>query len=266
VRPNEVDWYAVDQPEWYAGEGWALTPESAGVAASDRRGLASGPIEAWIRRRHTGGVLAIGGRSLDPARTPRLTVAVEDGSGDRQTVVDDAVPPGSFLRFAAIPPGPEGDIGRDAAYSRVEVRATDGGSLAIEQFAAAPAGGIVYGFGDGWQEPEFNPTTGARWRWLSERGEIRIGSRPPAAMVLSLDGESPLRYFSRGSRLRIRSGDQLLFDDTLSADFALTVHVPSGADTLVLETDQVYVPAERGWRRSADRRHLGLRIFNVRLR
>ena len=32
VRPNEMDWHVFDAPGWYLGEGWALTPETAGVA------------------------------------------------------------------------------------------------------------------------------------------------------------------------------------------------------------------------------------------
>ena len=32
VRPNEMDWYMIDPPDWYLGEGWAVTPETAGVA------------------------------------------------------------------------------------------------------------------------------------------------------------------------------------------------------------------------------------------
>src|SRR5258706_7682230 len=51
VRPNEMDWYRVERPEWYVGEGWSLTPESAGVAAADGRGLSRGPIDAWINGR-----------------------------------------------------------------------------------------------------------------------------------------------------------------------------------------------------------------------
>ncbi len=57
VRPNEMDWYRVDRPEWYVGEGWALTPEAAGVADADRRDPSHGPITGWIHgpassRRH----------------------------------------------------------------------------------------------------------------------------------------------------------------------------------------------------------------------
>ena len=60
VRPNEMDWYRVDRPEWYVGEGWALTPESAGVAAADGRVLARGSIDGWIHRGTGGGTLMIG--------------------------------------------------------------------------------------------------------------------------------------------------------------------------------------------------------------
>ena len=78
VRPNEMDWYQVDRPEWYVGEGWALTPEAAGVAQADRRDLAHGPIDAWIsrsaRHRWRRGALMIGGRNLEPTVQPRLLV------------------------------------------------------------------------------------------------------------------------------------------------------------------------------------------------
>ena len=265
VRPNDVNWYAVDRPEWYVGEGWALTPEAAGVAAADRRGLASAPIEGWVRRNPPGGVLMIGGRVLDPSRRPKLTVTFDDGSADQRSLISEVLQPGAFLRFAPIPAATAVADARE--YAKVSVTATEGDAVAIEQFDASPAR-TLFGFGDGWHEQELNPRTGARWRWLSERGEIRLGSRPTDPLKLHLEGESPLKYFSRGSRLKIRSGDQVYFDEVLSADFSVTLQLPSGAGPIVLETDQVYVPAEHRslWRRLADQRHLGLRIFKVDLR
>ena len=265
VRPNDVNWYAVDRPEWYVGEGWALTPEAAGVAAADRRGLASAPIEGWVRRNPPGGVLMIGGRVLDPSRRPKLTVTLDDGSADQRSLISEVLQPGAFLRFAPIPAATAVADARE--YAKVSVTATEGDAVAIEQFDASPAR-TLFGFGDGWHEQELNPRTGARWRWLSERGEIRLGSRPTDPLKLHLEGESPLKYFSRGSRLKIRSGDQVYFDEVLSADFSVTLQLPSGAGPIVLETDQVYVPAEHRslWRRLADQRHLGLRIFKVDLR
>ena len=38
VRPDVMDWYRIRQPGWYLGEGWALTPETAGIAEADGRG------------------------------------------------------------------------------------------------------------------------------------------------------------------------------------------------------------------------------------
>jgi len=265
VRPNDVNWYAVDRPEWYVGEGWALTPEAAGVAAADHRGLASSAIEGWVRRSGPGGALMIGGRVLDPSRRPKLTVTFDDGSPDQRSLVSEVLLPGAFLRFASTPPALE--VADTREYAKVSVSATEGDAVAIEQFDASPAR-TLFGFGDGWHEQELNPRTGARWRWLSERGEIRLGSRPTDPLRLHLEGESPLKYFSRGSRLKIRSGDQVYFDAVLSSDFSVTAQLPSGVGSIVLETDQVYVPAEHRslWRRLADQRHLGLRIFKVDLR
>ena len=72
VRPNEMDWYRLDRPEWYAGEGWALTPETAGTAAEDHRGPGFAPIQGWIRRRHEPVTALIGGRNLGSEPSPRV--------------------------------------------------------------------------------------------------------------------------------------------------------------------------------------------------
>ena len=52
-------------PEWYVGEGWSLTPESAGVAEVERRGLVAGAIDGWIARESLGGTMVVGGRNLE---------------------------------------------------------------------------------------------------------------------------------------------------------------------------------------------------------
>jgi hypothetical protein len=91
---------------------------------------------------------------------------------------------------------------------------------------------------------------------------------PPAdlrRLILHLEGESQRRYFPRGSRLVVRSRDQVAFDRVLTSDFSLDVPIEDAADTIVLETDQTYVPADRS-RRSQDRRQLGLRIFKAEIR
>ena len=86
-------------------------------------------------------------------------------------------------------------------------------------------------------------------------------------MHLHLAGESPRAYFSRGSHLIVRAGARMLIDQTLSSDFSLdaTIALLAGEQTITLETDQVFSPADRS-SRSQDRRHLGLRIVDCGLR
>ena len=258
VRPDEMDWYRVDRPEWFVGEGWALTPEAAGVAEADHRGPSIAPIEGWLSRYLGGGVLMIGGRSFDPAQHPQLTVHVDGQEIDHATLA-----PGAFLRVVRVPA--ELTFASGSGYRRMTVAASSGSHVAIEQFDASATRPLL-GFGDGWHEQEFNPRTGQRWRWLSERGELQL--RAPAAargLTLHVEGESPRTYFSRGSRFIIRAGDRVLLDEVLSSDFSRDVPIAAEAATIVLETDQTYMPAERS-RRTQDRRHLGLRIFRAELR
>jgi hypothetical protein len=259
ARPDEMDWYRVDRPEWYVGEGWSLTPEAAGVADADRRGLAFGPIHAGISRSVVsgGGTIMIGGRSFDPALHPRLTASI-----DGAVLVDEPVSPGAFLAIALPPATGAGD------YAALTISTTPPAPVAIEQFDASATRPLA-GFGAGWHEPEFNPVTGLRWRWLSERGELKVAlprASPGAArLTLHLEGESPRKYFSRGSHLRVRLGGRIVFDQILDADFAVDVPIDDRVESIVLETDQVYVPAERS-RRTQDRRHLGLRILRCELK
>jgi hypothetical protein len=270
VRPNEMDWYRVATPEWYVGEGWALTPETAGVADADRRDPSHGPISGWVHgSAASGGTFMIGGRSFDPTLRPRLTVTL----GGRP-LVDDTLMPGTFLTFVSLPLAQRD--ARAPAYDPLTVTTTAGARIAVEQFDASATRPIV-GFGDGWQEQEFNPRTGLRWRWLSERGELRArlpfkllapDRREYPAAMLHLEGESPLTYFAHGSTLTIRVGSRVLLTRVLTADFSIDLPLQDPLDSapIVLETNQVFSPADRGWRKSADRRHLGLRIFKAEIR
>jgi hypothetical protein len=269
-RPDEMDWYRVEQPEWYVGEGWALTPEAAGVANADKRGLAFGAIHAGVSRTAaSNGTLMIGGRSFDPTIRPRMIVTL-----DSRTIADEMLMPGAFLRFVRLPwmnfNAP------DTAYSALTIATTPPAPVGIEQFDVS-ASRILVGFGDGWHEQEFNPTTGLPWRWLSERGELTIAGSlvnvpagaerigPAPKVTLHVAGESPRKYFSRGSRLIVRSDNRVVYDHVLEADFSLDIPVGEPPQSIVLETDQIYVPADRS-RRTQDRRHLGLRIFTAYIR
>jgi hypothetical protein len=272
ARPDEMDWYRVERPEWYVGEGWALTPEAAGVADADHRGLAYGSIDAWISRDTFGstartayrqGALIIGGRSFDPSLEPVLSVEVAG-----RVLINEPLRPGPFLRLVPLTDAPAAD------YSRLTVSAPAGARVAIEQFDVSSRRPLI-GFGEGWHEQEFNPRTGVRWRWLSERGTITL--RPVVTLnadvitgqtpiTLHIEGESPLKYFSRPSTLTIRTANRVLSVQPLDSDFSFDVPVPPRlGEPVVFETDQVWVPAERS-RRTQDRRHLGLRILKCEIR
>jgi hypothetical protein len=176
ARPNEMDWHVMEAPDWYLGEGWALTPETAGTAREDRKGPGYGPISGWIRRRAVAGTLMVGGRNLagPPAR---LEVDV-----DGIRVIEDTIPNGFFLRMVPLPP-----LAGSTEYATVTIR-SDNPELAIEQFDAQPLGRVIYGFGEGWNEQEYNPTTGVAWRWSSDRSVIRLRAEGHA-VALTLRGE-----------------------------------------------------------------------------
>jgi hypothetical protein len=259
TRPADMDWYRVERPDWYVGEGWALSPEAAGVADVDRRGLRYGSIDGWIRSAALdGGALVIGGRNFDPTAAGLTATA-----GEWSTTL--AATPGFFVHMVRLPrsaaPSP-GD------YVKLTLSAPRAANVAIEQFDAS-TNRAVLGFGPGWFEPELDPQSGVRWRWLGERAELKYmnADSGSSGWMLHLEGESPRKYYPRNSRLVVRSGPEALVDMEVGADFTIDVPVPSvPAGALAIETDQTHVPAESGWRRSADRRRLGLRIFRCELR
>ena len=51
--------------------------------------------------------------------------------------------------------------------------------IAVEQFDIQPPSRVMFAFGDGWHEAEYNNATGVRWRWASDRATLRI--LPPTA-------------------------------------------------------------------------------------
>src|SRR5262245_16959309 len=264
VRPGNMHWYRLSRPDWYVGEGWALTPEAAGVSVSAGRFPVAGPIEAWVKSGFR--AMVIGGRNLAGDGPPaRIAVTTERNPDPLDAFVAN---PGFFLRLVTFSPPPSSTLG-ERHYEKVNVLAPVGSQVAIEQFDVS-SDRPVFGFGEGWYEQEYNPASGLRWRWLSGRGEPRFHASPGAAVVLHLEGESPLRYYRRPSRLVIRVGERVIREETLSADFSFDTVIPSEfirsqVGAITFDTDQVHVPAERSWR-TRDRRSLGLRIFKCQLR
>jgi hypothetical protein len=149
-------------------------------------------------------------------------------------------------------------------YAEVTVE-SDIQPLAIEQFDAQPAGRVVYGFGDGWNEQEYNPATGDLWRWTTDRAAIRVRSEGHS-VALSLRGEIEA---ASSSHVTVRAGSAVVAAFDVPRSFTRTVLIPSSAlpgseDTIWIETSAWYVPAEKRWR-SKDRRRLGLKLFECKV-
>jgi hypothetical protein len=269
VRPGDIDWYEIKAPGWFAGEGWALTPETAGVAKLDGKGPDRAPITAWVRRRPGATTLMIGGRNLGAAGEAlvRFDARIDDRTID---TIDVRPAPGFFLRFLTLPAGALAGSGR---YAQVTIRASAAASAApvhaaIEQFDIQDAGQLVYGFDRGWHEMEYNPQTGRAWRWMAEAADIRVAV-DRQDLVLRVTGESPLKDFDTAPHVTIRAGAVTIGQFQPSAPFSVEYPVQAGvldrADGLLsLATDLTFVPDERT--KNGDRRRLGLRIYSLSVR
>jgi hypothetical protein len=261
-----MDWYSIDPPDWYLGEGWALTPETAGTAREDGRGPGTGPIQGWIRRWQTNSSLLIGGRNLSASgQSAEVRISI-----DGRVVDQISVAPGFFLRMIDLPAAPADTSGDYATVAITAQAAGERGEpdVAIEQFDAKPAGAVIFGYAEGWHEHEYDPATGRLWRWTSERALLRVrsGGRP---LALRLEGET--ETFDTPSRVTIRAGEQVLGEISAGRTFSAVVPLPSelferGESTITIQTDQTYVPAELRPGRSNDRRRLGLKVYDCSIR
>jgi hypothetical protein len=257
VRPNEMDWHTIDPPDWYLGEGWALTPETAGVAREDGRGPSRGGIQGWIRRWSGQTTLLVGGRNLAAGGAPvRLRLDIDGRIADEATAA-----PGFFLRLLTLPAGRLSGAG-DYATATITAEPASA-DLAIEQFDVQPQERLVFGYSEGWNELEYNPATGRLWRWTSERAALRV--RAPAGERLTLRLEGELEEAS-SSHVTIRVGDRVVSEHDVGVAFSIESTVPAGLlvgddAAITIETSAWYIPAERRWR-SGDQRHLGLKVYS----
>lgn len=267
-RPLGADWYRIPPPGWFAGEGWSLTPETGGVARATARGPDHRPIEAWIRRRPGPIHLVVGGRHLGMAGDPaaQFELAVDDVVRDRWTLTVDQT---NFLRFLDLPDGiaGAGDYARLTVVSRTMGEDQRRAATAVRQFDVRAAHEMLYGFGEGWHEEEYDPPTGRRWRWTSERSVLRVKG-PPQAVRITLRGESPLRYFDAPPTIRITAAGRVVGQFQPSEDFDWSVTVPADEVTraggaIAIESDRVYLPGPVEG--TADERRLGLRVYECRV-
>jgi hypothetical protein len=269
IRPNAVQWLIIGQPGWFAEEGWHLTPETAGLARAEKRGLEFGPLVAWVKRRDGDAVVLLGGRHLGEGAGPtaRLDLTVDGRPVESWTV---APANDFFLRVVRLPAG---SLVGDTMYAKLEIQshATDGnartGVAVIDQFDLQDAGVVMTGYDTGWNEAEHNPATGQTWRWASERAVLRATVVDRDCELL-ITGESPAKSFSKPSTVVVKAGDQVLHTSTVAADFAWSIPVPAAAlaksgGTITIASDQWFRPADRG--QNADKRSLALRVFSARL-
>jgi len=268
ARPTGADWYRMAAPGWFAEEGWSLTPETGGLASATATSPDHRPIVAWVRRRSGPLHLMVGGRHLGEAGDPPadFELAIDGVVRDRWRLT---VEERNFLRFLDLP---EGVARGDGAFARLTISArvpdSDGrrAPVGIRQFDIQSADRMLYAFAEGWHEEEYDPATGRRWRWTSERSVLRLkGATTGVALVLR--GESPLRYVDAPPTVRVTAGGRVVAEFHPDADFEWRVTIPAedvarGA-AVAIETDPVYLPGPAEG--TGDERHLGLRMFECRV-
>jgi hypothetical protein len=263
TRPLGVDWYRFGVPGWFAGQGWSLTPETGGLTQASGAGPDHQPIDAWVRRRPGPFHLLVGARHLGNGgdADAEVALAIDGRPVDHWPVTLAAR---NALRFIDMPQGVEGD----GAFATLTIasRSLDpkrSAPVAIRQFDIQPAARMIYGYGEGWHEAEFDLATGRMWRWTSERSVLRIDG-PQQAVRLTIRGESPLRYFDQPPTVKVTAGGATIAQFRPDADFEWSATVPGeaiakSAGAVAIEIDRVYLPGQV--EHTGDERHLGLRIF-----
>ena len=265
ARPGAVNRIGYGSPGWMLDRGWALTAEIAGVTERDNYGPHLKPSVAWVRGRDDAATLMIGGRHLGSEGDPPATVTL---TLNGQPLDQWPITAGFFFRVIALQPGSLSGSG----YQQLSVTAvsTDPARLigvALEQFDLQPDSVPMTGLVSGWQEPEYSPLTGRAWRWMTEKATVWV--RPVRRDVsVTIEGESPLRYFNAPPTLRARVGDQVVGQLSPSADFKWTFVVPAAAleaaaGQVSIESDKWFVPGDRD--RTGDRRHLAVRVYSLRV-
>jgi hypothetical protein len=271
TRPLGVDWYRFGQPAWFAGEGWELTPETAGIARASNKRLYQQPITAYIRRMNEPMAAIIAGRHLGPPTLPSSILDVTiDGMPVESIPIDPAKNGIDFFHLVTLPQGIGPGTGN---YAELTIRARSAAAgtptpeIAVEQFDIQPVSTVMFAFGAGWHEAEYNNRTGLAWRWTSDKADLRIVG--PGPVSIQLRGESPMKYVTTPPNVHVRAGDRRLARFHPTADFTWDVVVPADAlessgGIVTIETDQIYLPGQAEG--TADARRLGLRIFDTRVR
>ena len=150
------------------------------------------------------------------------------------------------------------------------IRATGAATprIGLEQFDLQDAGAVVFGFGEGWHELEYNPRTARSWRWMSDRAVVDVRNAGRRPVELDVRGEAPRHYFGTPPELTVSAGGRELARFRPFDDFAFQVEVPAelleSDGRIVLASTLTFVPGEREG--TADRRRLALKMYSVEVR
>ena len=262
ARPGVFDVYKFENPGWFLEEGWALTPETGGIATREGWMPHLRPSVGWIRRREGPVEMVLGGRHLGQAGDPPVQlVATIDG----RTVLDREVRAGAFVNRVSLPAGSLSGSGMYAALE-VTIRLIAGGAaaVALEQFDVQSDDVPMFAVESGWQEAEYKPDTGLSWRWMSSHGELWV--RPIGRDVkLRLNAESPLKYFDERPLLRLSLGGEEIARLSPDDDFTWEVTLPAArlaasGGRVVIESSQSFVP---GGASGGDQRNLAIRVYRL---
>ncbi len=267
TRPLGVDWYRLGVPGWFAGQGWSLTPETGGLTQATSMGPDHRSIEAWVRRRPGPFHLLVGARHLgDPGDADADVIVAVDGR--RIDGVRVGLAERNVFRFVDLPQGLSGE----GPFATLTITSTSADAnrrapVAVRQFDIQPVTQMIYGYGEGWHEAEYTVDNGLTWRWTSERSVLRIQG-PPRPVRIAIRGESPLRYFDRPPAVKLTAGGETIAQFQPDDAFEWSATVPADAlarsgGAVAIETDRVYLPGQAEG--TADQRHLGLRIFDLRV-
>jgi hypothetical protein len=262
MRPAAASWYRMPPPGWFAEEGWALTPETAGMARLAGRGPAIAAIVAWVRRRPEAVHVIAGGRHLGSPGDPpvQFTAAIDD----REVARWEATP-GFFVHEFDLGAGA---LAGDGPLARLTLssRAADGRTIAtaIEQFDLQSRGTLMWAYDAGWNEAEYDLAEGV-WRWTSDAATLRIvDAGAPVAVTMRVD--RPRRYFDDDPSVRATAGEQTIGETDFRGTALWSVIVPldalrSSGGRVTIHTNRTFVPRDR--QGLADQRRLGLRVLQL---
>ncbi len=268
VRPRAFTWLELRPPAWIAVRGFALTPETGGLAARDRDGPAFNGAVAMVRRYAEGAVIAVAGRHIGGEDDPDVRVVIEiDGRP-----VSSAFASARERHYRALVHLRPNQLAGDTPYATVTIRSSPVAAttrvipVTVEHFDYQPGDGALFSFSSGWHEPELRPRSGLTWRWATRRASVLIHrpSGTPAELVLA--GDAPMPRGLAAGVIRVTSGTRILDAFPEGPAFSRRVVIPGdvSADcdvSVTITSSSWFVPRDVG--QSDDRRELAFRAFAV---